>query len=315
MSTTRPSAGRRVLRWLTATVLAMVATLAAPSAAQAATPAWPVLASGASGANVTSAQFLLRHHGRSLTVDGWYGAGTVSAVQSFQSANGLTADGIIGPATWGRLVVTLDVGANNNAVRALQTALNKYGHGLTVDGVWGAATTNAVNSFKAARGLTGGTTVGVTTWQWLIGDGGGSGSYRLIIGRSVLPRGEYDDPHHDYPAIDLPTVTGVTAYAITGGVVSHVDGGCGYGIGISGDDGAYYQYCHLSSRSVAAGARVSPGQIVGYTGNTGNSTGPHLHFEVRVGGGNRCPQPMLLALYDGTTVPSPSSLPSSGCTY
>ncbi|MGN9813088.1 peptidoglycan-binding protein [Micromonospora sp. BQ11] len=306
---------RRMLTWLGAAALTAVAVLVGPTAAQAATPAWPTLSSGMSGANVTSAQFLLRHHGRTLSVDTYYGSGTVSAVQSFQSANGLTADGIVGPLTWSRLVVTLDVGANNNAVRALQTALNKYGHGLTVDGAWGASTTTAVNSFKASRGLTGGTTVGATTWQWLIGDGQGGGNYSLVIGRSVLPRSEYDDPHHDYPAIDLPTNTGVTTYAITAGTISHVGGGCGYGIGISGDDGAYYQYCHLSSRSVAAGSRVSAGQVIGYTGNTGNSTGPHLHLEIRVNGGNRCPQQMLLALYDGASVPAPSALPSSGCSY
>ncbi|SCG34358.1 peptidoglycan-binding protein [Micromonospora halophytica] len=310
-----PTRVRRALTWLGAAALAAVAVLVGPTAAQAATPAWPTLGTGTSGANVTSAQFLLRHHGRTLSVDGYYSSGTASAVSSFQSANGLTPDGVVGPLTWGKLVVTVDVGANNNAVRALQTALNKYGYRLTVDGAWGTATTNAVTSFKSSRGLTGGTTVGPTTWQWLIGGGGGGGNYSLIIGRSVLPRSEYDDPHHDYPAIDLPTWTGVTTYAITSGTVIHVGGGCGYGIGITGDDGAYYQYCHLSSRSVASGTRVSAGQVIGYTGNTGNSTGPHLHLEIRVNGGNRCPQRMLLALYDGGSVPAPSSLPTTGCTY
>ncbi|MEO3776419.1 M23 family metallopeptidase [Micromonospora sp. B11E3] len=129
----------------------------------------------------------------------------------------------------------------------------------------------------------------------------------------MLPRSEYDDPHHDYPAIDLPTVTGTTTYAITSGTVGYASGSCGYGIGITGDDGAYYLYCHLSSRSVASGSRVSAGQVIGYTGATGNVTGPHLHLEVRVNGANRCLQNMLLAIYDGTAVPAPSSLPSTGC--
>ncbi|MEH0823498.1 MULTISPECIES: peptidoglycan-binding protein [unclassified Micromonospora] len=310
-----PSPLRRVAGWLGAASLAVLTMLAAPSAAHAATPNWPTLSTGTGGANVSTAQFLLRHHGRTLTVDGYYSAGTAAATSSFQSANGLAADGIVGPLTWGKLVVTLDVGANNNAVRALQTALNKYGYGLTVDGVWGASTTTAVSAFKSGRGLTGGTTVGATTWQWLVGGGGGGGTWAPVIDRSVLPRSEYDDPHHDYPAIDLPTETGVTTYAITAGTVSHAGGSCGYGVGITGDDGAYYLFCHLSSRSVAAGARVSAGQIIGYTGATGNVTGPHLHIEVRVGGVNRCPQRLLLAIYDGATVPAAASLPSSGCSY
>ncbi|ATO12568.1 peptidoglycan-binding protein [Micromonospora sp. WMMA2032] len=306
---------RRVAGVLAALALTIAGVLTGPTAAQAATPAWPTLSGGTSGPNVASAQFLLRHHGGTLTVDGAFTAGTTTAVRTFQAANGLTADGIVGSLTWARLVVTLDAGANNNAVRALQTALNKYGYGLTVDGAWGAATTNAVTSFKTTRGLTGGATVGATTWQWLLGDGGGGGTYALVIGRSVLPRTEYDDPHHDYPAIDLPTNSGVTTYAITAGTVGHAGGGCGYGIGITADDGTYYLYCHLSSRAVADGARVVAGQVIGYTGSTGNSTGPHLHLEVRVGGANRCPQNLLLALYDGSAVPAPGTLPSTGCTY
>ncbi|MGW6917108.1 M23 family metallopeptidase [Kitasatospora sp. NPDC054939] len=46
-------------------------------------------------------------------------------------------------------------------------------------------------------------------------------------------------------------------------------------------DGHFAEYAHMSSISVKAGDRVSPGQQIGRSGNTGNSTGPHLHFEIR----------------------------------
>jgi murein DD-endopeptidase MepM/ murein hydrolase activator NlpD len=66
---------------------------------------------------------------------------------------------------------------------------------------------------------------------------------------------------------------------------------------------------------VAGSTTVSTGQLLGYSGNTGNSTSPHLHVELKYGGVNRCPQRLLLAIYDGMVVPHPSTLPTSGCTY
>ncbi|HLF91724.1 MAG TPA: M23 family metallopeptidase, partial [Anaerolineales bacterium] len=53
------------------------------------------------------------------------------------------------------------------------------------------------------------------------------------------------------------------------------------------DHGNGYQtlYAHLSSVAVGCGASVSAGRTVGYAGSTGNSTGSHLHFEVRFSGG------------------------------
>ncbi|HEY1014752.1 MAG TPA: peptidoglycan-binding protein [Herpetosiphonaceae bacterium] len=295
-------------------VIGMVLGGATPASALA---AWPVVQNGSTGPNVTAVQYLLRHRGYSLTVDGDFGPGTKSAVTSFQSANGLAADGIVGANTWGKLIVTVRQGDNNNAVRGLQTLLNKNGFSLGVDGDFGPGTNSAVRSFQSSHGLAVDGVAGPNTWQELAGSGGGGGGgggYALPIGRSVLPRSEFDDPHHDYAAIDLPVGTGTSVYAMRGGTVSYVGGGCGYGILVSADDGASYKFCHLSSRAVASGSRVSTGQRLGASGNTGNSTGPHLHIEVNTGV-LRCPQRMLLAIYDGASVPSPSSLPTSGCSY
>ena len=49
---------------------------------------------------------------------------------------------------------------------------------------------------------------------------------------------------------------------------------------VAGDDGHTYIYAHLNERAVSTGDLVSPGTLLGYSGTTGNSTGPHLHFEV-----------------------------------
>ncbi|MFD5879316.1 M23 family metallopeptidase [Streptomyces yangpuensis] len=142
-----------------------------------------------------------------------------------------------------------------------------------------------------------------------------SGNYAYVLPRGAVPRSELDDPHHDYAAIDIQVPTGTPVHAVTRGTVSYIDGGFGNGIQINGADGATYIYGHLSQRGVAAGSTVSPGQYLGESGNTGQSTGPHLHFEIRIGGVKHCPQRMLLDLYDGVTPQAPSTLPTSGCSY
>lgn len=137
----------------------------------------------------------------------------------------------------------------------------------------------------------------------------------LPLAHNALPRSEYDDPHHDYPAIDLPVPTGTPALAARAGTVVIIDdASCGRGINLTGTDGAVYTYCHFSAWSVSAGASVVPGQQIGLTGSTGNSTGPHLHFGIRTGDIRRCPQNWLLAVYDGVAPPAATSLPTSGPT-
>jgi GH25 family lysozyme M1 (1,4-beta-N-acetylmuramidase) len=67
-------------------------------------PSWPTVQQGQSSRQVTTVQYLLNAHGSSLTVDGQFGAATASAVRSFQAAQGLTVDGIVGSDTWQTLV-------------------------------------------------------------------------------------------------------------------------------------------------------------------------------------------------------------------
>ena len=82
----------------------------------------------------------------------------------------------------------------------------------------------------------------------------------------------------------VPTGTAVRA-ASTGTVVqSGWNGGYGYCITIKHNDGSMTRYAHLSSISVAYGQYVQQGQVIALSGSTGNSTGPHLHFELIIGG-------------------------------
>lgn len=182
----------------------------------------------------------------------------------------------------------------------------------------------ALGTFTLAAGTR--PVVGVSRWTnqpgYVVADAvrisssTGGVSFALPLPRSALPRSEYDDPHHDYPAIDLPVGTGTPAYAVRAGTVVVIDdSSCGRGINLTGTDGAVYTYCHFSAWSVGNGASVVPGQQIGLTGNTGNSTGPHLHFGIRTGSTRRCPQNFLLAVYDGATPPAASSLPTTGCFY
>lgn len=164
--------------------------------------AWPgtALRRGATGMEVRLVQFWLRLAAdnysalRTVTVDGSYGAATVSAVEAFQSLFGLTADGVVGRSTWnklkevalavankivaantapGQFTTTVREGSTGTTVRAVQFYLRRLSAyysdipTVTVDGRFGAATTRAVKAWQARAGLTVDGVVGRLTFQSL----------------------------------------------------------------------------------------------------------------------------------------------------
>lgn len=86
--------------------------------------------------------------------------------------------------------------------------------------------------------------------------------------------------------VDIAAPTGTPVYATADGIISRADWFSSYGLYISIDHGADVEtrYAHLSRLAVAAGDRVEIGDVIGYVGSTGRSTGPHLHYEIRIGG-------------------------------
>ncbi|WP_180970084.1 peptidoglycan recognition protein family protein [Deinococcus planocerae] len=129
---------------------------------------WPTTRGGQSGERVRSVQSLLRARGQNVTADGAYGSATGTAVSAFQSSAGLTPDGVVGSATWERLILTVRRGDSGEAVRAVQGQLAARGYGVTVDGLFGAGTESAVKAFQSSRGLTADGVVGPNTWLALV---------------------------------------------------------------------------------------------------------------------------------------------------
>ncbi|MGW0904700.1 transglycosylase family protein [Streptomyces sp. NPDC002853] len=90
-----------------------------------------------------------------------------------------------------------------------------------------------------------------------------------------------------HTGVDFPVATGTSVKAVAAGTVvsSGWGGSYGYEVVIRHGDGKYSQYGHLSALTVKAGQKVGAGQRIARSGSTGNSTGPHLHFEIRTGPG------------------------------
>ena len=98
-----------------------------------------------------------------------------------------------------------------------------------------------------------------------------------------------------HKGIDLAASTGTPIRASADGVVEKADWFGGYGLFVQLDHGGAMEtrYGHMSRVAVAEGQQVRKGDVIGYVGSTGRSTGPHLHYEVRVAGEAVNPVPYM----------------------
>lgn len=89
-----------------------------------------------------------------------------------------------------------------------------------------------------------------------------------------------------HPALDIPLAVGTPILAVANGTVRNVDptgtSDAGIFVALTHDDGVVSRYLHLSRALVTRGQRVTKGQQIGVSGNTGLSEGPHLHFDLSV---------------------------------
>ena len=184
--------------------------------------AWPgvVLRRGDTGMDVRLVQYWLRLAAENyaalsaVSVDGNFGAATQRAVTGFQTLFGLTADGLVGRATWnklnevalavanqivepdvapGQFTTTVREGSRGTAVRAVQYYLRRLSAyysdipSVTVDGVFGAATTRAVKAWQTRAGLTADGVVGQLTWNSLYSAARALADSGPVVRSSSLP--------------------------------------------------------------------------------------------------------------------------------
>jgi murein DD-endopeptidase MepM/ murein hydrolase activator NlpD len=129
---------------------------------------------------------------------------------------------------------------------------------------------------------------------------GGGGSFSWpVTGPITSPFGWRSSPFNGspdfHPGLDIAAPTGTTVTAAAGGTVIMAQWYGGYGNYVLIDHGGGYStgYGHLSAIYVSNGQAVKRGQAIGAVGMTGEATGPHLHFEVRIDGKPVDPAPRL----------------------
>jgi len=135
-------------------------------------------------------------------------------------------------------------------------------------------------------GLTMGLTRNVTTADWVRANA--APNLWPVEGQVTGSFGERIDPFNGegafHSGVDIGTSYGAKIIAPADGLVTLVDtmGGYGKTIMIDHGNGISTRYGHLSGFAVTAGQRVQRGDVIGYVGASGRSTGPHLHYEVRI---------------------------------
>ncbi len=250
--------------------------------------------------NADTAALQVALHERSLylgDVDGYYGPVTSAAVQEFQRRAGLPATGNLGPLTRGALGAyarrtlgsrSLRFGKTGWDVAALQFQLAWHGFPSGVfDGIFGWRTQAAVVRYERWLGLFPDAIAGSAVLAGLRSPP--PHSPLTLAWPLPFPVGDEFGPRGDrfHTGIDLISPPGVPVAAARSGRVVYAgwrEGGWGIEVTIAHGGGVRTIYAHLSATAVSVGDRVDGGAMIGRVGATGDATGPHLHFEVRVRG-------------------------------
>jgi lysozyme family protein len=266
--------------------LAVIALVAAPAAI--------------AGRDAGLAALQVALHSRGLyfgAIDGVKGPGTTAAIKRFQRRAGLTPDGIAGAQTrkalgrYGRHILgsrPLTRGASGWDVAALQFLLAWHGFpSATIDGGLGEHTERALRHFQRWAGLEPDGVAGATTYAALRR---GPASCPISLAWPLAgPIGDPFGPRSNrfHAGIDILASSGTPALAAATGRVTYAGwlaGGWGNLVVVAHAVGVRTMYAHLSSIAVRLGQLVRTGDRVGAVGATGDATGPHLHFEVRLRG-------------------------------
>jgi murein DD-endopeptidase MepM/ murein hydrolase activator NlpD len=281
--------------------MAVRVALTAAAVLALAGPAW-----GQGSARVAALQTALSTKGLYAgTIDGFNGAGTRAAVRRFQRQAGLTPDGVAGRQTrralgrFGRHGIgsrILHRGAYGWDVAALQFQLAWHGFPSgSFDGVFGQRSADALRAFQAWTGLTADGRAGPATWRALR-NAPASCPIRLgwpLQGAIVSPFGPRANRFHEGVDIDAPEGARIGASRSGRVVFAGWNDGFGQLVILAHHRGVTTYYAHLSHILVIPGQRLSEGEMLGRVGHTGNATGPHLHFEVRLRGASLDAQPCL----------------------
>lgn len=271
----------------------------------------------ASSANVAALQVALKALGLyPVAVDGVKGPFTEKGVRTFQQQRRLLVDGVAGPNTRHALgrrgrprlgSRVMRKGQRGWDVAGLQFLLQRRGYSPgSLDGGFGPDTYNALVNYQKAAGLTVDGLAGSATLSALRRRSGGPTRtatgpvrfYRPVAGPIGDRFGAPRENGRKHSGIDFPVGYGTLVEASGVGTTvfaGYNTGGYGNLVVIQHRLGYTTWYAHLSRITSWAGERVQGGTRIGYVGSTGRSTGPHLHFEVRLNNVPIDPMPYLLA--------------------